>query len=82
MYFGNCHDGDNQKFYFDTEDYFFCNNGAGGTCYEASTSCFGSCPSAGNWQAPAYDSSYASYQTYCASWSENGGTFNGGRGRC
>ena len=63
-------------------DYYFCNDGSGGTCYEASTACFGSCPSMGNWAAPAYDSSYASFQTYCASWSANSGTFNGGRGRC
>ena len=58
-------------------DYYFCNDGSGGTCYEASTACFGSCPSMGNWAAPAYDSSYASFQTYCASWSANSGTFNG-----
>ena len=57
--------------------YYFCTEGSGGTCYEASTSCFGSCPNMANWKAPAYDSSYASFQTYCASWSANSGTFNG-----
>ena len=29
-----------------------------------------------------HDSSYSSFQDYCSSWSDNGGTFNGGKGQC
>jgi hypothetical protein len=36
----------------------------------------------GNWAEPAYESSYSSFQTFCASWSANSGTFNGGIGPC
>ena len=62
---------------------FHCTNGPGGYCYEASTSCFGSCPNLGNWKASnGYEGSYSSFQTFCASWSANRGTFNGGTGAC
>ena len=36
----------------------------------------------GNWAEPAYESSYSSFQTFCASWGANSGTFNGGIGPC
>ena len=66
---------------------YYCTEGSGGTCYEASMSCFGSCPSMGAWKAPDYlcvdaASCYDGFQSYCASWSSNSGTFNGGVGRC
>ena len=29
-----------------------------------------------------HDASYSSFEDYCKSWSDNGGTFNGGKGQC
>ena len=71
----------------DNDAQYYCTEGSGGTCYEASMSCFGSCPSMGAWKAPDYlcvdaASCYDGFQSYCASWSSNSGTFNGGVGRC
>lgn len=61
---------------------FHCTSGPGGACYTASTSCFGSCASAGNWASPTYTNDFASFRAYCASWSANGGLFHGGLGPC
>jgi hypothetical protein len=59
-----------------------------GTCYHASSSCFGNCTGLPNstseapWAAPAYTSDIAGFGAYCASWSANAGVFNGDVGLC
>jgi len=65
---------------------FHCFSGEGGTCYHASSSCFGSCAglptSEAPWAAPAYTNDIAGFGAYCASWSANAGVFNGDVGFC
>ena len=74
-----------------TPSEFYCLGGVGGPCYQATTSCFfddgdpPGCPNMGNWipnTAEDYTNTYESFQTFCSSWSSNGGTFNGGVGSC
>lgn len=43
------------------------------------------CPNMGNWipnTEKGYSNTYESFQTFCSSWSSNGGNFNGGIGSC
>jgi hypothetical protein len=62
---------------------FYCLEGDGGPCYNASTSCFPSCPNMGAWNdGNGYVNTYESFRAYCSTWSANSGKFYGGAGSC
>lgn len=53
---------------------FHCTEGANGACYESDG------PHVANYRL--YSQDYQGWKSFCASWSSNQGTFNGGVGRC
>jgi len=63
---------------------FYCLEGDGGTCYPASTSCFGATDcNMNDWnEGNGYSNTYESFQDFCKTWSANSGNFYGGAGSC